>query len=141
MAHEMLALDCTLGGSREQVPRRAGRQRASLLDLVELGTDAVPIQRRSAPAAPHPALVRVSSPSLSVRPPWPLPRCNINLLYKYIVNTPLSFPEYISEDRVSLRSVMRHTWLAAYDVLPRSDAPVAFWRTVEELKCTAMEQY
>ena len=31
---------------------------------------------------------------------------NINLLYKYIVNTPLSFPDYISEDARDLLSIM-----------------------------------
>lgn len=94
---------------------------------------------------------------------------NINLLYKYIVNTPLSFPEYISEEargllkmmlvpdprrRASLSDVMRHPWLAAYH-LPRDDdgdvdmdadegaaaAPVAFGRTVDELERAAMEQH
>ncbi|KAJ7793835.1 CAMK/CAMKL/Kin4 protein kinase [Mycena olivaceomarginata] len=94
---------------------------------------------------------------------------NINLLYKYIVNTPLSFPEYISEEargllkmmlvpdprrRASLSDVMRHPWLAAYH-LPRDDdvdmdadegpgappPPVAFGRTVDELERAAMEQH
>jgi protein-serine/threonine kinase len=52
---------------------------------------------------------------------------NINLLYKYIVNTSLPFPDYISEEardllgmvlvpdpsqRASLEGVMRHPWLA-----------------------------
>ncbi|KAJ7662923.1 kinase-like domain-containing protein [Mycena rosella] len=83
---------------------------------------------------------------------------NINLLYKYIVNTPLSFPEYISDEardllkmmlvpdprkRASLAGVMRHPWLAAYH-LPAADpdgAPAAFGRTVEELERAAMEQH
>ncbi|KAJ7157869.1 CAMK/CAMKL/Kin4 protein kinase [Mycena crocata] len=82
---------------------------------------------------------------------------NINLLYKYIVNTPLSFPEYISDEardllkmmlvpdprkRASLAAVMRHPWLAAYHV-PNTDpaVPDAFGRTVEELERAAMEQH
>ncbi len=54
---------------------------------------------------------------------------NINLLYKYIVNTPLTFPDYISADardllslmlvpdpakRSDLRTIMAHPWLAAH---------------------------
>ncbi|KAJ7725284.1 CAMK/CAMKL/Kin4 protein kinase [Mycena maculata] len=85
---------------------------------------------------------------------------NINLLYKYIVNTPLAFPEYISDEardllkmmlvpdprkRASLANVMQHPWLAAYHV-PRGDGvpddvPEAFGRTVEELERAAMEQH
>ncbi|KAJ7278978.1 CAMK/CAMKL/Kin4 protein kinase [Mycena rebaudengoi] len=90
---------------------------------------------------------------------------NINLLYKYIVNTPLSFPEYISEEardllglmlvpdprkRASLEAVMAHPWLAAYH-LPRTEPDpealdgerpaVAFGRTVDELEMAAMEQH
>jgi len=52
---------------------------------------------------------------------------DINLLYKYIVNTPLSFPDYISREacdllgimlqpdpqhRADLSLVMQHPWLA-----------------------------
>ncbi|KAF7345044.1 Non-specific serine/threonine protein kinase [Mycena venus] len=86
---------------------------------------------------------------------------NINLLYKYIVNTPLSFPEYVSEEargllkmmlvpdprrRASLEDVMRHPWLAAYHAQrPEEDEeegmPVAFGKTVEELERAAMEQH
>ncbi|KAJ6562813.1 CAMK/CAMKL/Kin4 protein kinase [Mycena vulgaris] len=82
---------------------------------------------------------------------------NINLLYKYIVNTPLSFPEYISDEardllkmmlvpdprkRASLANVMRHPWLAAYHLPPADPAiPAAFGRTVEELERAAMEQH
>ncbi|KAJ7482152.1 CAMK/CAMKL/Kin4 protein kinase [Mycena galericulata] len=84
---------------------------------------------------------------------------NINLLYKYIVNTPLSFPEYISEEardllkmmlvpdprkRASLAAVMRHPWLAAYHVPsadPDPSVPNAFGRTVDELERAAMEQH
>ncbi|KAF8145413.1 hypothetical protein K438DRAFT_545958 [Mycena galopus ATCC 62051] len=84
---------------------------------------------------------------------------NINLLYKYIVNTPLSFPKYISDEargllkmmlvpdprkRASLDDVMRHPWLAAYH-MPRDDdegaGPVAFGRTVDELEKAAMDQH
>ncbi|KAJ7657818.1 CAMK/CAMKL/Kin4 protein kinase [Mycena polygramma] len=85
---------------------------------------------------------------------------NINLLYKYIVSTPLSFPEYVSEAardllgmmlvpdprrRAGLEEVMRHPWLAAWHV-PRSPdadpaAPSAFGKTVEELERAAMEQH
>lgn len=86
---------------------------------------------------------------------------NINLLYKYIVNTPLSFPEYISKEardilgmmlvpdptrRASLEEVMSHSWLAAYAV-PRDGitAPagtsVAFGKSVEQLERSAMEQH
>ncbi|KAF7312140.1 Non-specific serine/threonine protein kinase [Mycena indigotica] len=82
---------------------------------------------------------------------------NINLLYKYIVNTPLSFPDYISDEardllkmmlvpdprkRASLEGVMRHPWLAAYHVPPTDPTvPNAFGRTVEELEKAAIEQH
>ncbi|KAJ6542784.1 hypothetical protein B0H19DRAFT_1171892 [Mycena capillaripes] len=89
---------------------------------------------------------------------------NINLLYKYIVNTPLAFPEYVSDaardllkmmlvpdprKRASLDDVMAHPWLAAYHVPRNLDAdgdtdmqvPAAFGRTVEELERAAMEQH
>lgn len=73
---------------------------------------------------------------------------NINLLYKYIVNTPLSFPDYISEEardllcmmlvpdptrRADLRSIMAHSWLSGYTSL--------FTRTVDEVERSAMEQH
>ena len=73
---------------------------------------------------------------------------NINLLYKYIVNTPLSFPEYISEDardllsmmlvpdpvrRADLPSIMAHRWLAPYAHI--------FHKSVDDLERTAMEQH
>ncbi|KAH9477148.1 Fatty acyl-CoA synthetase and RNA processing-associated kinase 1 [Psilocybe cubensis] len=87
---------------------------------------------------------------------------NINLLYKYIVSTPLSFPDYISAEardllslmlvpdptrRTSLEGVMRHPWLSAYWVdssggrKNNTDGgpPVAFGRTVEELEKLAMD--
>ncbi|THV02653.1 Pkinase-domain-containing protein [Dendrothele bispora CBS 962.96] len=84
---------------------------------------------------------------------------NINLLYKYIVNTPLSFPDYISEQardllsmmlvpdpsrRASLENIMRHPWLAAYQVDPtdpKSGLPTAFGKTVDELEKAAMDQH
>ncbi|KAJ3727325.1 CAMK/CAMKL/Kin4 protein kinase [Lentinula guzmanii] len=84
---------------------------------------------------------------------------NINLLYKYIVNTPLSFPDYISESardllcmmlvpdpsrRASLEHVMQHPWLEAYHspvTDPNSGQPTAFGRTVEELERSAMDQH
>ncbi|KAI9455305.1 Pkinase-domain-containing protein [Russula earlei] len=71
---------------------------------------------------------------------------NINLLYKYIVNTPLSFPDYISREardllsimlqpdpqrRADLNLVMRHPWLAPYAYL--------FEKTVEDLEASAIE--
>lgn len=73
---------------------------------------------------------------------------NINLLYKYIVNTPLSFPDYISAEardllsimlvpdparRADLPSIMAHRWLA----------PCAhnFNKSVVELERTAIEQH
>lgn len=83
---------------------------------------------------------------------------NINLLYKYIVNTPLSFPDYISESarsllsmmlvpdpahRASLEQVMLHPWLAGH-VKPRDDLDItetAFGRTVEDLEQAAMDQH
>jgi protein-serine/threonine kinase len=73
---------------------------------------------------------------------------NINLLYKYIVNTPLSFPEYISTEardllsmmlvpdptrRADLSSVMAHKWLAPYAHI--------FQRGVDELEQAALEQH
>ncbi len=84
---------------------------------------------------------------------------NINLLYKYIVNTPLSFPDYISEEarnllsmmlvpdpsrRASLEHVMAHPWLSAYAMPPDDlddDALTAFGRTVEDLERSAMDQH
>ena len=71
---------------------------------------------------------------------------NINLLYKYIVNTPLSFPEYISPEardllgmmlvpdpnaRADLETVMDHGWLRPFKSV--------FDRGVEELERAAME--
>ncbi|KAI1795436.1 Pkinase-domain-containing protein [Ganoderma leucocontextum] len=73
---------------------------------------------------------------------------NINLLYKYIVNTPLSFPDYISDEardllsimlvpdptrRANLPSIMAHVWLAPYAHL--------FQKSVNELERTAIEQH
>ena len=86
---------------------------------------------------------------------------NINLLYKYIVNTPLSFPEYVSAEardilgmmlvpdparRASLEAVMDHPWLAAYAVpsdnaIVPAGAPTVFGKTVEQLERSAMEQH
>ncbi|KAG6872682.1 hypothetical protein C0995_007660 [Termitomyces sp. Mi166 len=87
---------------------------------------------------------------------------NINLLYKYIVNTPLSFPDYISTEardllsimlvpdparRSGLEEVMRHPWLSAYatpkDGTPPvpAGAPTAFGRTVEQLERQALDQH
>ena len=71
---------------------------------------------------------------------------NINLLYKYIVNTPLSFPEYISREardllgimlqpdpqrRADLKHVMQHPWLAPFAHI--------FDKTVEDLETGAIE--
>lgn len=73
---------------------------------------------------------------------------NINLLYKYIVNTPLSFPDYISTDardllsmmlvpdparRADLPSIMAHRWLAPYASI--------FNKSVDDLEQAAMEQH
>ncbi|KZT00366.1 Pkinase-domain-containing protein [Laetiporus sulphureus 93-53] len=73
---------------------------------------------------------------------------NINLLYKYIVNTPLSFPEYVSVDardllsimlvpdpahRADLPTVMAHKWLVPYAHL--------FSKNVAEMERAAMEQH
>ncbi|KAI0920270.1 hypothetical protein AcW1_002059 [Taiwanofungus camphoratus] len=73
---------------------------------------------------------------------------NINLLYKYIVNTPLSFPEYISADardllsimlvpdpsrRADLTLIMQHRWLAPYAHV--------FVKGVDDLERTAIEQH
>ncbi|CAO1634186.1 unnamed protein product [Parajaminaea phylloscopi] len=72
---------------------------------------------------------------------------NINLLYKYIMATPLSFPEYIAAEprdllsrmlvpdpqrRIDLQGVMAHSWLAPYREL--------FKFTVDELERAAVEQ-
>lgn len=66
---------------------------------------------------------------------------NINLLYKYIINTPLSFPDWITDEpkdllskmlvpdplkRCSLKDVTNHSWLAKYQHL--------FHRSLEELE-------
>ncbi|EKM52459.1 uncharacterized protein PHACADRAFT_186606 [Phanerochaete carnosa HHB-10118-sp] len=73
---------------------------------------------------------------------------NINLLYKYIVNTPLSFPDYISEEardllsimlvpdparRADLPTIMAHHWLAPYAHI--------FSKSVDDLERMAMEQH
>lgn len=73
---------------------------------------------------------------------------NINLLYKYIVNTPLSFPDYVSAEardllammlvpdptrRADLRSIMAHPWLSAYAHI--------FSNGVDDLEQAAMEQH
>ncbi|KAF6749573.1 CAMK/CAMKL/Kin4 protein kinase [Ephemerocybe angulata] len=81
---------------------------------------------------------------------------NINLLYKYIVNTPLSFPEYVSAEardllslmlvpdptrRANLDTVMRHPWLAAYQGQMRTDGvPAAFGKSVSDLEKLDQEQ-
>ena len=73
---------------------------------------------------------------------------NINLLYKYIVNTPLSFPDYISSEardllgmmlvpdptrRADLRAIMQHSWLQPFANV--------FNRGVEDLERSAMDQH
>jgi protein-serine/threonine kinase len=72
---------------------------------------------------------------------------NINLLYKYIVNTELTFPDYISKAardllslmlvpdpkcRADLRTIMLHSWLEPYRYL--------FERSVKDLEAMAAEQ-
>lgn len=72
---------------------------------------------------------------------------NINMLYKYIMATPLSFPDYITAEprslllrmlvpdpakRATLDEVMAHPWLAPYRDL--------FHFSVEELESAAAEQ-
>lgn len=72
---------------------------------------------------------------------------NINLLYKYILNTPLTFPDWISpaardlmacmlipdpERRFTLEQVMQHPWLEPYRPL--------FARSINELETIAQEQ-
>ncbi|BGP03410.1 CAMK/CAMKL/Kin4 protein kinase [Rhodotorula toruloides ATCC 204091] len=71
---------------------------------------------------------------------------NINLLYKYILSTPLTFPDWITDEprdllltmlvpdptkRCTIHDVMRHPWLRRY-------AP-AFEKTVDELEFQAQE--
>ncbi|SCV72964.1 BQ2448_6889 [Microbotryum intermedium] len=72
---------------------------------------------------------------------------NINLLYKYIINTPLTFPEWITAEprellllmlvpdpikRCTIEDVMRHSWLRKF--------AAHFERTVAELEKQAQEQ-
>lgn len=72
---------------------------------------------------------------------------NINLLYKYIVTTPLTFPDYVSESardllgrmlvpdpkhRADLATIMAHPWLAPYSA--------QFQLSVEQLEQQAIEQ-
>ncbi|PKI83239.1 hypothetical protein MVES1_003229 [Malassezia vespertilionis] len=72
---------------------------------------------------------------------------NINLLYKYIMATPLTFPDYIGpqprsllqrmlvpdpKQRATLSEVMEHPWLAPYRDL--------FYFSVQELERAAVEQ-
>ncbi|KAJ3556086.1 hypothetical protein NM688_g2218 [Phlebia brevispora] len=80
---------------------------------------------------------------------------NINLLYKYIVNMPLSFPDYISADARNLLSIMlvpsRSCWSPIPEHRPNRQAIMAhqwpalyahlFDRTVDKLEETAMEQH
>ncbi|KAF8811906.1 Pkinase-domain-containing protein [Phlegmacium glaucopus] len=81
---------------------------------------------------------------------------NINLLYRYIVSTPLSFPDYISTEardllglmlvpdpnrRTTLDGVMRHPWLGAYHSIRTDGQPNAFGKTVEELEKAALDQH
>lgn len=71
---------------------------------------------------------------------------NINLLYKYIINTKLTFPDYVSDEardllglmlvpdparRCDLETIKRHPWLTAFSSL--------FEKTVEDLEAQAME--
>lgn len=71
---------------------------------------------------------------------------NINLLYKYIINTPLVFPDWITDEprdlllrmlvpdpmqRCNIHDVMRHSWLRKY--MP------AFDKTVEQLEQQAQD--
>ncbi|KAI5122647.1 hypothetical protein M0805_007910 [Coniferiporia weirii] len=73
---------------------------------------------------------------------------NINLLYRYIVNTPLTFPDYVSSDardllsvmlvpdpahRADLKAIMAHHWLKPYAHL--------FDRNLQDLERLAMEQH
>ncbi|KAH9061963.1 Pkinase-domain-containing protein [Lactarius vividus] len=73
---------------------------------------------------------------------------NINLLYKYIVNTPLSFPDYISPEardllsimlqpdpqrRADLSLVMQHSWLGPYAYI--------FDKNIEDLEASAIESH
>ena len=81
---------------------------------------------------------------------------NINLLYRYIINTPLSFPDYISTEardllslmlvpdpahRTTLDGVMRHPWLSAYQSIRTDGQPNAFGKTVEDLEKAALDQH
>ncbi|GAA5909626.1 hypothetical protein JCM5296_002373 [Sporobolomyces johnsonii] len=71
---------------------------------------------------------------------------NINLLYKYILSTPLTFPDWITEEprhllltmlvpdpalRCTIQDVTRHSWLRKY--------AAAFDKTVDELEYQAQE--
>ncbi|KAH7089316.1 Pkinase-domain-containing protein [Auriculariales sp. MPI-PUGE-AT-0066] len=73
---------------------------------------------------------------------------NINLLYKYIINTPLTFPDYISDEardllskmlvpdptlRASLQTIKDHRWLRAYKHY--------FERSIEEHEQEALVQH
>ncbi|KZT39802.1 Pkinase-domain-containing protein [Sistotremastrum suecicum HHB10207 ss-3] len=72
---------------------------------------------------------------------------NINLLYKYIISTSLTFPDYVSLEardllskmlvpdpnkRADLSVIMSHVWLQPYAYL--------FHRTVEEMEALTLEQ-
>src|SRR5579859_1648183 len=81
---------------------------------------------------------------------------NINLLYKYITQTPLTFPEYVSamardllrqilkpnpEHRMTLKAVKAHTWLYPYRNLfrtPISDFEAQAKESISHLSATAM---
>ncbi|KAG0169583.1 hypothetical protein DFQ30_003498 [Apophysomyces sp. BC1015] len=70
---------------------------------------------------------------------------NINLLYKYILNTPLAFPDYVSEEardllqkmlvpdpakRCSMETIMDHPWLRSHRAL--------FEKSINELEMEAL---
>lgn len=70
---------------------------------------------------------------------------NINLLYKYILNTPLAFPDYVSAEardllskmlvpdpakRCTMEDIMSHPWLSAHRAL--------FEKSLEDLEHDAM---
>ncbi|KAF7336935.1 Non-specific serine/threonine protein kinase [Mycena venus] len=69
---------------------------------------------------------------------------DIHLLYRYIANTPVSFPDYISEEaRALLRMMLVPDPREARDFGRGDGASVvlaAFGKTVEELEMAAMEQ-
>jgi protein-serine/threonine kinase len=82
---------------------------------------------------------------------------NINLLYKYIVSTPLTFPEYVTphardllrrilvpdpRKRADLFEVARHSWLSPFaDIVNKVTSATTGIKDVETVTATGLFSY